>query len=540
MVPTRAQIRLDGPGLRALLKAGLSALQPNVPAVNALNVFPVPDGDTGTNLLLTLQAVQEATEGQETPSVGKTAEAMAHAALLAARGNSGVILALFLRGLASALQGQDSATPEDLARGFEEGAQRAYRAVSRPVEGTMLTVMRASAEGARRGAPGGLRATLESALRYARSALERTPDLLPILREAGVVDAGGQGFVLLLEGMVRALQGEDPAGVRLPTPPAGTPAVRHDFLEATRGQRFGYCVQFLLESARVDAHTLRDALAPVGDSTIVVEEGPALVVHTHTADPEALLRQVGQWGQVSRVQVQDIDRQHTAFLSAQGKGAPTAVAVVAVAWGPGLEELFRSLGAVVVPGGPTRNPSTQDLLTAVESTPAERVVLLPNHPHILPVAEQVKALASKEVRVVPSRSIPQGVSALLAFSPEEPLEEVLPAMEQALQGVRSGEVTRAVRDADLPGLRVRAGQALALLDGEPAGVADTPEEAVLLLLERVRPQEGTVVTLYWGEGATEARARDLIPRIRERFPGVGVEVLHGGQPHYPYLVAVEA
>lgn len=541
MAQAGALTRLDGPGLRALVRAGLRALEPNVPAVNALNVFPVPDGDTGTNLLLTLRAVDSALEGLDTPSVGETAQAMARSALLGARGNSGVILALFLRGMAQALEGLEAAGPQELARGFAEGARMAYRAVSQPVEGTLLTVLRASAEGARQGVGEGMPGLLASALASARAALDRTPDLLPVLKEAGVVDAGGQGFVLLLEGMVRALRGEDPAGVSLPAPAPGTLAVRRDFLEATRGRRYGHCVQFLVEEARVDADTVREALAPVADSTIVVEEGPALLVHTHTADPEALLRMAEAWGRPARVQMQDIDRQHAALLTGgpEREGPPPSVAVVAVAWGPGLEELFRSLGALVVSGGPTRNPSTQDLLAAVESAPADRVVLLPNHPNVLPVAEQVGGLTSKEVRVVPSRSIPQGIAALLAFSPEEPLEEALPAMERALGAVRSGEVTVAVRDAEVQGLRVRAGQAFALLEGRPVAVAETPEEAVVRMLEAAPPPEGSVVTLYWGEGADEARARELARRLRERFPGAEVEVLQGGQPHYPYLVAVE-
>ncbi len=534
---------LDGDQLRGMIAAGCGVLSENAEAVNALNVFPVPDGDTGTNMILTLRTVLERADAAPDASIDAVGEAVARGALLGARGNSGVILSQFLRAFCRALHGCEAADAATLARGFREGSAAAYQAVSKPVEGTLLTVTRATSEAIDAACARGeadVARLLEAGLEGCLDAVARTPDQLPVLKQAGVVDAGGQGFALLLEGAVRFLRGEGTGDIRLPVSDV-LGRVQERFLEETDALEYGYCTQFLVEGEGLDPDDLRERVSAIADSAVVIGDAGMVRVHAHTLDPDALMDLGRSVGAVSEAHAESIDEQHVEFQAAH-RAARTraAVGVVAVSLGAGLDAVFRDLGVgVVVPGGQTMNPSVQDLLDAVEALPARAALLLPNNPNVVATARQAAELAEKPVFVVPTRSIPQGVSAVLAFSPDGAPEDCQAAMTRATDGVRSGEVVAAVRDADVDGAPVREGKIMGLLDDALAAVADSPEEALAGLVRAAAPGPGDLVTLYRGADTTEEEAERAAERLRAAHPDVELEVVTGGQPHYCYLVAIE-
>ena len=533
--------RLDAVGLRGILAAGESALAQNVEAVNALNVFPVPDGDTGTNMLLTLRAVLEELAKTDAPDLGGVAASGARGALLGARGNSGVILSQFFAGLGRSFRDAPAADVPHVAQAFHDGAEAAYKAVSNPTEGTILTVMRATAEAMQTGVPNGdLAALLERGLEACRVAVLRTPEQLPVLREAGVVDAGGQGFALILEGALSHLRGDDVGAISLETV-LPVMAVRQDFLDATESMEYGYCTQVLIRGEEWDPDDIRVRVSAMADSTVVVGDDTLVQVHVHTLDPGPILSLGAALGTLSMVKVENIDEQHVEFQAAhRGERKRLPLAIVAVAPGGGLEELFRSLGAhAVVAGGQTMNPSCQQLLDAVEAVGAEETVLLPNNSNVVLTAHQAADLSPTPLRVVPSSTIPQGIAAMVAFNGAVDLETNVEAMAGALDEVRSGEVVTAVRDANVNGQAVREGEIMASLDGALVASGASCGEALEALVAGAEPSEGTLITLYWGGDTEEAEAEACIPRLQQRFPGVEVEVVRGGQPFYHYLVSIE-
>ena len=534
---------LDADALHGILDAGALALERNVEAVNALNVFPVPDGDTGTNMLLTIRAVQQELAKDTRESLGGAARLMARGALLGARGNSGVILSQFLRGLSRPLEDHGEAGPELTTLAFQEGAAAAYKAVSEPVEGTLLTVARRTAEAMSDSIQGGepdLVELFETALAGCRKAVLQTPDQLPVLKEAGVVDAGGQGFAIMLEAALRYLQGEDAGAVHIETvqPLA---QVTESFLEAAESELYGYCTQLLISGTALDPDALRAQVDALASSTVVIGDDTMVKIHVHTFDPGAILSLGTAVGTLSSVTVENIDEQHQEFQKARRQEAPpTALGVVAVAWGQGIEELFRSLGVGhVVVGGQTMNPSCQELLDAVESLRAETALVLPNNPNIIPTAHQAAGLSSTHLRVVETRNIPQGVAAMLAYNPEMDDAANAAAMQGAAASVRAGEVVTAVRDATVDGRAVRAGEVMGTLEGGLVVSGPQRQEVLGALVQHAAPVEGSLITLYWGGDTTEAEAEEAALHLQGRCPGVDVELVHGGQPYYHYLVSIE-
>ncbi|MBI2917926.1 MAG: DAK2 domain-containing protein [Chloroflexi bacterium] len=529
----------DGATLRGMFTLATTCLERNAAAVNALNVFPVPDGDTGTNMLLTMRsALEEACRCPEN-GAGAVLQAMGKGAMMGARGNSGVILAQFLRGLASRLEKLDCVTGADLAAGLVEGTTWAYKGVSHPTEGTILTVVREAATAAQSEASRGghdLTAVLAAATQAALETVRRTPAMLPVLREAGVVDAGGQGLFVLLDGALHYLMGEREARDH-----GGLGAVDSHWLEslaANPEDGFGYCTEFVLRPrGEAQASAIQDRLVQMGQSVLVVGDPDLVRVHVHTADPGAVLTYAVSLGSLTQVKIQNMDEQHQDFLAA--RPAPQGRRLVAVAVGDGLTEIFRGLGATVVTGGQTMNPSVQELLQAVQSAPATEMVLLPNNPNILQAANQVPGLSQKEVVVVPTVSIAEGVAAAIAFDPEATLEANVEAMEAARRGVHSGEVTRATRSVTIGGIRARAGQVIGLLNGEMVVAGDDSAEVVCHLLARIGGGPGGLITLYYGEGIAREQADAVAVEVRQRFPEQEVELHLGGQPYYEYLVSVE-
>jgi DAK2 domain fusion protein YloV len=471
---------------------------------------------------------------------------------MGARGNSGVILSQIIRGMTRAVGEAESVDAATWVRGLEEGAAGAYKAVTKPTEGTILTVMREAAEAARQaldsGAPD-IIAVLEATVRAAAESLERTPTLLPVLAEAGVVDAGGKGLLVLLDGMTRHLKGE-PMEVA-----AGAPEeqVGREWLAVTSQLHehpdasglYGYCTEFLVGGQDMEPDSLRNRMMELGDSVLVVGDDRLVRVHLHTDDPGAALSHGTRTGSLLQVKVDNIRQQADRFLQMhEGRAAveaqPEAISTVAVAAGDGMATVFRSVGCTkVVSGGPTMNPSTRDILAAVETCPSEDVIVLPNDKNIIMAARQVVELTQKRLRVVGTRSIPQGIAALLALNQDEELDANATAMEEARQGVRTVEICRAVRSTSIGGVKVREGQIIAIVDDELKLAAGTPEEGVLRALAGIEAEGASLVTLYYGADTKQAEAESLGGRIREELPQYDVEVVYGGQPHYHYIASVE-
>ena len=530
-------------------------LEANVEAINALNVFPVPDGDTGTNMFLTMREVAAAASAVQSSRAGDVAEAMARAAFSEARGNSGVILSQFFTGLAAGLKGMDDFGPVEFADALQEARTYSYRAVGDPVEGTILTVTDAAARAARERAADGVsvQELCEAICAAARDAVARTPTMLPVLREAGVVDAGGQGLSVLLEGVRRSIRGEttDPREIPSPEPvgvddPAG--AVSEDFLQTTEEEVYGYCTQFLIDGEDLDPELIRAELTSLTHSTVVVGDGTRVRVHVHALDPGPAVSYAVSQGTLRKVKIDNMDEQRQVYAVArrQQRGGEVSAeysgpaCVVAVAWGRGLERLFRSLGATeVLVGGDTMNPSVQEIVDAVERVPSDTVMFLPNNRNIVPAAEQAAALTQKTLKVIPSRTIPQGVAAILRFNPEKDPESNVAEMEEVLSSVRTGEVTTAVRQVTLGGVTVEEGQIIGLLEHSLVVAGEEPTAVLLALLEQASVADGDLITLYWGDKVDEEAAEFAKEQMLAAFPGVEGEVVEGAQPHYHYIVSVE-
>jgi DAK2 domain fusion protein YloV len=539
--------QIAGQELRDMFAASASWLEKSSAEIDALNVFPVPDGDTGTNMMLTMRSTMEEAYRAPDHSASGVAQAMARGALMGARGNSGVILSQIWRGLADGLKGKETFTAADLAGALKESATIAYKGVSNPVEGTMLTVMNDAAAAARKEVDGGnedIIAVLEATVDAAATSVERTPSLLKVLKDAGVVDAGGQGLYTILEGALRFLRGETEL-MRLRKPQIIVSDLPYTApLPQTVGVDevpYGYCTEFLLKGEKLEPETIRKRLERKGESLIVVGDEAAVRIHIHTLDPGAIMRFAARLGTMHQVSVRNMDEQHQDFLELQKERMPTTdTAVIAVTSGDGLIDIFGSLGAAaVVPGGQTMNPSTKDILQAVESTYSDKVIILPNNKNIIASAEQVQALTEKKIKVVPTRSIPQGVVALLAFDYEADFKANAEIMEKALASVKTIEVTRSVRASKINGLKIKRKQPIGLLDGELIAAGNTNPEVIEQLIARLELKKAEVITIYYGEDAEPAEAERIGNDITGRYPQLQLEVIRGGQPHYSYIISVE-
>ncbi len=536
-----------GQDLREMFSAATSWLEKSSADIDALNVFPVPDGDTGTNMLLTMRSTMEEAYRAPDHSASGVAYAMARGALMGARGNSGVILSQVWRGLAQGLEGKESFTAADLASALQKSASIAYKGVSNPVEGTMLTVMKDAAAEAQAQVAGDnddVISVLEATVNAARDSVANTPSLLKVLREAGVVDAGGQGLYTIFEGALRFLKGEMEL-MRLRKPqiivselPHTTPLTQAAGIDEVP---YGYCTEFMLKGEKFEPDNIKKRLARKGESLIVVGDDTAVRVHIHTLDPGNIIHWATGLGTVHQVSIRNMDEQHRDFMEMQKERMPTAdTAVVAVVSGDGLNDVFVSLGAAaVVHGGQTMNPSTKDILQAVESTFSDKVIILPNNKNIVLAANQVQSLTQKTVMVVPSTTIPQGVVALLAFDYEADFQTNAKIMEKALSSVRSIEITRSVRSTKVNGLKIKRKQPIGLLDGDLVAVGDSDFDVINKLLSRLNLKEAEVVTIYYGEDVEESEPEQIGAGIREQHPQMQIEVIRGGQPHYSYIISIE-
>jgi DAK2 domain fusion protein YloV len=544
MVPTKT---INGQDLREMFAAAASWLEKSSADIDALNVFPVPDGDTGTNMLLTMRSTIDESQMATDHSVSSVAKAMAKGALVGARGNSGVILSQIFSGLSQSLDGKESITGKELAEALTKASTVAYAGLSNPVEGTILTVMREAAEAAQEHAAtvsDDVVSVVEATANAAKESVANTPTLLPVLKEAGVVDAGGQGLYTIIEGVLHYLKGEtEQLKLRRPWMVASSIPLTAKAPQMVGAEEvpYGYCTNFVIKGEGLDPDKLRKRLEKRGQSVIVVGDDAAVRVHIHTLDPGDIMSYVVPLGTLHQINIRNMDEQYRDFIEMQKERMPAVeVAIVAVVVGEGLANVFTSLGAtLIVPGGQTMNPSTKDLLQAVEAVASEKVIILPNNKNIVLTANQVQSLTEKTIEVVPTTTIPQGVAALLAFDYEADMETNAQSMNKAREAVKSIEVTRAVRSTKLGGFDIKKHQAIGFLNGDLVAVGDAPDAVVQDVLKRVNLDEVEVITIYYGDDTTADEAEAVGDSLDKQHPQLQVEVVQGGQPYYNYIVSVE-
>ena len=540
---------INGQSVKRLVEAGLTWLRTNQQTVNALNVFPVPDGDTGTNMVLTMQSAWNEIKDLGHRSISDMASAVSKGALMGARGNSGVILSQLWRGIARGVHGREVLDGATLARAFGEARDTAYKGVVRPVEGTILTVARevAAATEAALASTQDPIDLLEIAVKAADEAVRKTPDLLPVLKQAGVVDSGGKGLFFILEGMLRHVYGESLETPTMTVQPISAMNLQDAMEQVEEGQDYEVVVDFL-PANDFDLQKFYGQLEQMGTS-IQVGEGEGMYrMHIHVPlekryEPIDYIMGIGTITKVAMenllAQMDDIQKNKASHIPFT-KVEPGQIAVVVVSPGAGLNRIFASLGvAAVVEGGQTMNPSTQDILNSFENLPTDKIIILPNNKNIVMAANQAKEVTVKQVAVVPSKTIPQGLAALLALHPDGELDAVAAKMIKALENVRTGEITTATRSVEIDGVRVQTGQVIALLDDKLVASATSVEEGCLEFLEKAAAAEHELITLFYGQDISHAEANRIADVIRQKYSGQEVEVQEGGQPHYQFIISVE-
>lgn len=555
---------IEGKKFAQMLIEGANNLSNNAKSIDALNVFPVPDGDTGTNMNLTITSGVKEVKTLTSDHVGEIASAFAKGLLMGARGNSGVILSQLFRGFSKSVEGKKHLTAKDLSEAFEYGVDMAYKAVMKPVEGTILTVAKDSAKKSVQQAKRNedIVQLMEVVVKEAKESLQRTPDLLPVLKEVGVVDSGGQGLVTIYEGFLAALKGEKITGEAKHAPSMDEliKLEHHQSAQshiATEDIEFGYCTEVMVkfEEDKVkenpfDETSFRNELSKYGDSLLVVSDEDLLKIHIHVEYPGNVINEAQKFGSLLHVKVENMREQHSTILESDQKRSTqqvkdsanekTEFAIITVAMGEGITKLFKGLGAkVVIEGGQTMNPSTEDFVKAIEGANADKIILLPNNSNIVMAAEQAAEVADGKIVVVPSKSVPQGLSALFAFNPTDSLEKNKEVMTEALSAVKTGEVTYAVRDTSLNGVKIKKDDFMGIFEKEIVSTKPNVQEVAIDLLQKMIDEDSEIITLIYGEDRTEEEAEEIAKYVEENFEDVEVEIHQGNQPLYSYLISVE-
>jgi uncharacterized protein len=542
-------VPIDGYGLKTLLEAGMVWLKTNQQIVNSLNVFPVPDGDTGTNMVLTMQAAFDEVENSGVDNVGQLAHAIARGALMGARGNSGVILSQIWRGFARALDDLPTMTVENLAEALNEAKETAYKGVVRPVEGTILTVIKDIAAQAEVSVQrtSSFTEVLADIVEAAEASLERTPDLLPILKQAGVVDSGGKGLLCLFEGMWRFINDEPLDKPTTDVMPLSEMTLENAMETIEPGQDYEVVIDFTPKPT-FDLETYYEELSKIG-SSIQVGEGEGIYrMHIHVPEDNRYqpIDHTMTLGTIKKIFIENLvaqmeDKNNTKNPKLNlAKVQPGETAVVAVSPGPGLSRIFASLGvAAVVQGGQTMNPSIKELLASFENLPTDKVIILPNNKNIILAAKEAASMTVKNVAVIPSNNVPQGLSAMFRLIPDADFEENVEAMNDALDDVETGEITIATRTVEVDGVQVEKGEVIALHNGKLVCSGQSIDEACEALLVAADASDYERITLFYGEDITQVKVNELADKIRTIYPDHEIEVHHGGQPHYQLIIAVE-
>ncbi|HEY9576441.1 MAG TPA: DAK2 domain-containing protein [Pseudobacillus sp.] len=553
---------LDGKRFADMVQAGAAHLSAHADMVDALNVFPVPDGDTGTNMNLSMTSGAKEVKQNMSAHFGKTAAALSKGLLMGARGNSGVILSQLFRGFSKAIEQQQEVTGKELAQAFEAGVETAYKAVMKPVEGTILTVAKDAAKKAVSSAKKqtDIVVIVEELVKEARASLARTPDHLPVLKEVGVVDSGGQGLLLVYEGFLAELKGEklsETAGIALNMDELVS-AAHHKSIQSfmdTSAIEFGYCTEFMVrfEEDKVknnpfSEEKFRADLSEYGDSLLVIADDEIAKVHIHSEQPGDVLTYGQRYGSLINMKIENMRQQHSEIVGTPAIEPASAVAqkekqeigVVTVCMGEGIAQLFESIGAsAVIEGGQTMNPSTEDIVKAIEEVNANKVIILPNNKNIIMAAEQAAEVVKMEAVVIPSKTVPQGMSSLLAYNPEASLEENRSAMTAALAHVKTGQITFAVRDTNIDGVEIAKDDFMGIADGKILLTDKNKVTAAKELLRTMIDDESEIITIIYGEDASEKEVEEVAGFIGEHFEEVEIEVHNGKQPLYSFIFAIE-
>ena len=538
---------INGSDLRRMIISAAASVEIHKQALNELNVFPVPDGDTGTNMSMTINTAAADLRKAEDPDLGQASKIAASAMLRGARGNSGVILSLLFRGMSKGLKGCETCDGVLWAAALQQGVDAAYKAVMKPAEGTILTVARLAAAEAQKAAQENnyLEFVQEAAIREAKAALANTVNQNPVLKKAGVVDAGGKGWLVVLEAMLSALKGEDIVAPEAAHAEVKDAASFSDF--DTEDITFTYCTEFIISRENdLDPEKLRQFLSSLGDSLVLVDDEEIIKVHVHTNDPGKALHEAMDYGSFVTVKIENMRLQHTEKVMSEQELAPRIaepekpIGVVSVCAGEGIADVFRNLGVdQIISGGQTMNPSTQDILEAVNKVPAETVFVLPNNKNIIMAAEQVDALTPKNVVVIPSKTVPQGITGMLSFNPEGSVEENTEALTEALAAVETMQITYAARNSDFDGYDIHEGDYLALYGKSLFGTSQDIKVLLRSLAEKVRDDGREYITIYYGADVKEKHAQKAADIFADICPDADVNLINGGQPVYYYLISAE-
>ena len=535
---------INAKALKEMLISGANNLQNNKELVDKLNVFPVPDGDTGTNMSLTIaSAIKELNKvsDEDITSIGKS---IAKGSLMGARGNSGVILSQIIRGFAKGIENKNELTSEDLANAFKLGSDTAYKAVIKPIEGTILTVVRESADFAINNVKKDQNVIefLESIIYEANLSLERTPELLPALKNAGVVDSGGKGLIIFYEGMLESLKGNFIDRDNNVDTKESVEVNTMEYIDSA-DIKFGYCTEFILETDKITPEKIRDLMLPLGDSLAVVGDEGIIKVHVHTNEPGTAIQKALEYGQLVTVKIENMRLQHENLLvdnQAPQIEEEKEYSIIATSVGEGLNTLFKDLRVDhIIEGGQTMNPSTQDFLDAINKINARNIIIFPNNSNIIMSANQAKELSEKNIVVIPTKTIPQCVSALINFDEELTIEENEQVMLDAIQQVGSGQITYAVRNTNMDGIEIKEGNYIGISNGKMSSASEKIDEVVLETLSKLIKNESYLITLYYGQDIKEDDAEELRDKIASVYEEVDVEIIYGGQPVYYYLLSVE-
>lgn len=548
--------RINGTVLKKAIIHSAMVLRQNKKIVDALNIFPVPDGDTGTNMSLTMDQAAAEVLKLSSDDLKKVADAAAWGSLMGARGNSGVILSQLFRGFAQSITPRKkSLSPQEFAQAYKSGVDAAYRAVMRPVEGTMLTIARETAEKmmaeARRTSD--MAAILASVLDYGEKVLDKTPEMLKVLKDAKVVDAGGKGLIFIISGFLEVFKNPQ-MDLTTVVEKEETGETGVERREIPQEIKYIYCTELFIKGKGIDTDELKTRLSLLGDSLLVIGDRDIVKVHVHTNNPGKVLEEAIKWGELSKIKVDNMKMQHQQLIN-EGKPAEPGhrdeekqegdmeekkVMVVAVSQGQGLNEIFKSMGADVVEGGQTMNPSTENILAAIEKQTSESIIILPNNKNIIMAAEQAKHLTQKKVFVLPTKSIPQGISALVAFNPLLSVEDNLNNMSRAFENVVTGEVTYAVRHTRWNGTPIKEGDVLGIKDGKLLIVGNDKREVLReLIRQMVAGRQNGIITIYYGKDIDDSAAKSIAEELSKKFESFDVECYSGGQSLYYYIVSVE-
>ena len=517
--------------------------------VNALNVFPVPDGDTGTNMSMTFKAAVKEIENLNSESIGETSKKLAKGALMGARGNSGVILSQILRGISKGLEGKTEVDGRDLAVAFEEGSKAAYKAVMRPTEGTILSVIRAAAESVTNVEESNVIAVMETVVTNAKIMLDKTPDLLPALKKAKVVDSGGMGLYIILQGMLDALKNDIKAEIKdVAVKSAGaTGAASTEDIDI----KFGYCTEFIVGDAS-KAKEFQDKIENLGDSMIVVGYEDVIKVHIHTNDPGKVLSNAVQYGELSKIKIDNMREEHREVLALKNEETASDIqeevapaeskkyAFISVAMGDGITRVLKDLGVdYVIEGGQTMNPSTQDMMECISKLNADHIFILPNNKNIIMAAEQAAEISDKDIRVIPTKSIPQGITAITMFNYEADVDANEETLKEALEMVKTGSVTYAVRDTEMDGIEIKEGNMLGLVESKIKAVGEDYFEVAKEILESMIDEDSELITIFYGKDVDESKMEEFIAELEDKYDDFDVQCYKGDQPLYYFIMSVE-